>query len=69
MSNPTTIGNLPKAAGSFPILFGASLGHLLNDLLQALLPAMYPVLQSGFSLTFAQIGILSFVYQITASLF
>ena len=53
----------------FPVLLGASFGHLLNDMLQALLPAMYPILQAGFSLNFAQIGILTFVYQLTASIF
>ncbi|WP_448151380.1 MFS transporter [Labrys miyagiensis] len=38
-------------------------------MLQALLPAMYPILQTGFSLSFVQVGILTFVYQVTASIF
>ncbi|MGF0524168.1 MFS transporter [Agrobacterium pusense] len=37
-------------------------------MMQALLPAVYPILQSNFTLTFAQVGILTFVYQLTASL-
>lgn len=53
----------------YPVLWAASFCHLLNDLLQALLPAVYPILQGGFDLSFAQIGLLTFVYQLTASLF
>ncbi len=52
----------------FPVLWAASFCHLLNDMLQALLPAVYPILQGGFDLTFAQVGFLTFAYQVTASL-
>jgi FSR family fosmidomycin resistance protein-like MFS transporter len=53
----------------FPVLWAASFCHLLNDMMQALLPAVYPILQGGFNLSFAQVGFLTFVYQLTASLF
>ena len=53
----------------FPVIWAASLCHLLNDLLQAVLPAVYPVLQGGFDLSFSQVGLLTFAYQITASIF
>jgi MFS transporter, FSR family, fosmidomycin resistance protein len=53
----------------FPVLWAASLCHLLNDLMQALLPAVYPILRGDFDLSFAQIGFLTFVYNVTASLF
>jgi MFS transporter, FSR family, fosmidomycin resistance protein len=53
----------------FPVLWAASFCHLLNDMLQALLPAAYPILQGGFDLSFAQVGFLTFIYQLTASLF
>jgi MFS transporter, FSR family, fosmidomycin resistance protein len=53
----------------FPVLWAASFCHLLNDMLQSLLPAVYPILQGGFDLSFAQVGLLTFVYQLTASLF
>ncbi|MFT4133640.1 MFS transporter [Labrys neptuniae] len=53
----------------FSVLWAASFCHLLNDMLQALLPAVYPILQGNFELTFAQVGFLTFIYQITASLF
>lgn len=42
--------------------------HLLNDLIQAVLPAVYPMLKTQFSLSFAEIGRIALVYQITASL-
>src|SRR4051812_28200285 len=53
----------------FPVLISASVCHMLNDMLQALLPAVYPILQGDFNLSFAQIGLLTFVYQLTASIF
>lgn len=53
----------------FPVLCAASFCHLLNDMMQALLPAVYPILQGGFDLSFAQVGFLTFVYQLTASIF
>ena len=53
----------------FPVLWAASFCHLLNDMMQALLPAVYPILRGGLDLSFAQVGFLTFVYQLTASLF
>jgi FSR family fosmidomycin resistance protein-like MFS transporter len=53
----------------YPVLCAASFCHLLNDLMQALLPAVYPILRGGFDLSFAQIGFLTFFYNVTASLF
>ena len=42
--------------------------HLLNDMIQSLLPAIYPLLKSSFSLSFTQIGLITLTFQITASL-
>lgn len=50
------------------IVGAAAFAHLLNDLIQAVLPAVYPMLKAQFSLSFAQIGWIAMVYQITASL-
>lgn len=50
------------------IIFAVAFAHLLNDLIQAALPAIYPLLKDNFSLSFTQIGLISLVYQITASL-
>ena len=53
---------------AFAVLAALSLCHLLNDTIQSLLPAIYPVLQENYALTFTQIGVLHFVFQVTASL-
>lgn len=50
-----------------PIVAAVAIAHLLNDLIQAVLPAIYPMLKHNFALSFAQIGLISLVYQITAS--
>jgi FSR family fosmidomycin resistance protein-like MFS transporter len=53
---------------TFSILFAISFCHLLNDMMQSLLPALYPMLKGTYGLSFGQIGLLTFTYQITASL-
>ncbi|WGV19656.1 MFS transporter [Pseudomonas putida] len=50
------------------IVGAAAFAHLLNDLIQAVLPAIYPMLKSDFALSFAQIGWIALIYQVTASL-
>ncbi len=57
-----------EARTAFSILAALSLCHLLNDTIQSLLPAIYPVLQENYALSFTQIGFLHFVFQFTASL-
>src|SRR5689334_21853332 len=51
-----------------PILAAISVSHLLNDLIQSLLPAIYPILKRDFHLDFGQIGFLTLTFQLTASL-
>ncbi|WAS99912.1 MFS transporter [Rouxiella chamberiensis] len=53
---------------AFKILSAISAAHLLNDMLQSLILAVYPLLQKEFSLSFTQIGMITLTYQITASL-
>jgi len=53
---------------AFAVLAAISFCHLLNDMMQSLLPALYPMLKSSYALSFGQIGVLTFTYQITASL-
>ena len=50
------------------VLVAISVSHLLNDTIQSLLPAIYPVLKNSFALSFAQVGLITFVFQVTASL-
>jgi len=53
---------------AFPILAMLSVCHLLNDMIQSLLPAIYPLLKDTFRLDFGQIGLITLTFQITASL-
>ena len=57
---------VPEAA--LGILGAISLCHGLNDLLQSVLPAVYPILKSAYNLNFGQIGLITFVNTVTASL-
>ena len=53
---------------AFAILGAISFCHLLNDMMQSLLPAIYPILKDSYGLTFGQIGFITFTFQGTASL-
>lgn len=53
----------------YPILFMISFSHFLNDLIQSTIPSLYPILKGEFRLSFAQIGIITLVFQLTASIF
>ncbi|RJT26265.1 MFS transporter [Buttiauxella izardii] len=57
-----------KARTAFGILGAISLSHLLNDMIQSLILALYPLLQSEFSLSFVQIGMITLTFQVTSSL-
>lgn len=52
----------------FRILSAVSVSHFLNDMLQSLILAIYPLLKSSFHLSFAQIGLITLTYQVTASM-
>ncbi len=52
----------------FSVILAISFCHLLNDMMQILLPSIYPNLASGLGLTFGQVGAITMVYQVTASL-
>ncbi len=58
----------PVEQTTFAILFAVSFCHLLNDMMQALLPAIYPALKIQFHLNFLQIGLVTLAFQATASL-
>lgn len=67
----TTTAAAPQPAQqttSLWVLFAVSFSHLLNDLMQALLPAVYPLLAQLYALDFTQIGLITLVNQMTASL-
>ncbi|WCM42718.1 MFS transporter [Flavobacterium sp. CBA20B-1] len=53
----------------YAILLAISAAHLLNDLLQAVIPAIYPKLEAAYDLSFAQVGMITLCYQLAASIF
>lgn len=53
---------------AFAVLGAISVAHLMNDMIQSILLAIYPMLKDSFSLSFAQIGLITLVYQLAASL-
>ena len=52
----------------FAILIAISFCHLLNDMVQSLIPSIYPILKSSFHLSFGQVGLITLTYQLVASL-
>ncbi|MFI4875363.1 MAG: MFS transporter [Blastopirellula sp. JB062] len=67
----STVADAPKVSRPqlvIAILGALSVSHLLNDVMQSLLPAVYPLLKENYSLTFFQVGLITFTFQVTASL-
>lgn len=52
----------------YPILFSIAIAHLFNDLLQAVIPSVYPILKESYQLSFTQIGLITLSYQLAASI-
>lgn len=52
----------------YPILLMISFSHLLNDTIQSLIPAIYPIVKTNFHLNFSQIGLITLTFQLAASL-
>ncbi|MSU25021.1 MAG: MFS transporter [Opitutus sp.] len=69
-SSPPSAPARPAAAPTtvLPIIVAVSSAHLLNDTIQSLLPALYPVLKDELHLTFAQVGLITLAFQLTASI-
>ncbi|MDR0798280.1 MAG: MFS transporter [Dysgonamonadaceae bacterium] len=63
--------NITQAANNtaFTVLLAVSFMHLSNDTLQSLIPAIYPLIKQSLSLNFSQIGMITFIFQLTSSLF
>lgn len=69
-SPATTIAEPKKLVQQtvYSILFTISIAHFINDMLQSVIPSIYPLIKQRFSLNFTQIGLITFTYQITASI-
>ena len=60
---------VPDATGTtFAVILSLSFCHMLNDMMQSLVPALYPILKENYALDFAQIGLITLAFQCTASL-
>lgn len=64
--NTSTTSIIEKTV--FPILFALSFSHLLNDTIQSLIPAIYPIIKNSYHLSFSQIGLITLTFQLAASL-
>ncbi len=64
-SAPTA--SLPQRA-MMPVLIALSFTHLLNDMIQSLIPAIYPIIKESYRLDFGQIGLITLTFQVSASL-
>ena len=53
---------------AFSVILALSFSHFLNDMMQSLVPALYPMLKSSYGLSFAQIGLITLIMQLTSSL-
>jgi FSR family fosmidomycin resistance protein-like MFS transporter len=67
-ASPTARRHADETATVFGVIVAISFCHLLNDMMQSLLPAIYPNLKAAFGLSFGQVGLVTLAYQITASL-
>jgi len=69
MSQSAPVVRAPvDASATFAILVSLSVCHMLNDLNQSLVPALYPILKQSYHLDFAQIGLITLAFQLTASM-
>ena len=66
-TSSTTTADLAQKT-VYPILFAVAIAHLFNDLLQAVIPAAYPILKENYDLNFTQIGLITLSYQLAASI-
>jgi FSR family fosmidomycin resistance protein-like MFS transporter len=67
---PAPSGGAAEGSGgtAFAVLLSLSFCHLLNDMMQSLVPALYPILKDSYALDFGQIGLITLAFQFTASL-
>lgn len=66
---PASTQDKTAASTTFQILLAVSFCHLLNDMVQSLIPSLYPILKASYGLDFGQLGILTLAFQMTASIF
>lgn len=65
-ATPTATSSV--AGPAYAVLFAISISHCLNDLMQSLIPSIYPILKANYALDYTQIGLISLAFQFTSSL-
>lgn len=69
---PSASASVAVASQASPLVMrvigACALAHLINDLIQAVLPSIYPILKANYGLTFTQVGLITLTFQLTASL-
>lgn len=65
----TAVHTSTTQRAAMPLLLALSAVHLLNDMIQSLIPAIYPIIKDAYQLDFGQIGLITLTFQVTASLF
>ncbi|MGH0279122.1 MFS transporter [Sinorhizobium meliloti] len=68
MATVTSAGSISPEKTAFSVILAVSFCHMLNDIMQSLLTALYPLLKENYALDFVQIGLLTFTFQVTASM-
>ncbi|GCA48792.1 MFS transporter [Sinorhizobium meliloti] len=68
MATVTSAGTISPEKTAFSVILAVSFCHMLNDIMQSLLTALYPLLKENYALDFVQIGLLTFTFQVTASM-
>jgi FSR family fosmidomycin resistance protein-like MFS transporter len=66
---PLATATVNASSSALAVLFALSFSHLLNDSIQALIPAIYPLLKTSYALTFTQIGLITLTFQMVGSVF
>jgi FSR family fosmidomycin resistance protein-like MFS transporter len=68
VSTPAPSASASANSTTFAIILSLSFCHLLNDMMQSLVPALYPILKDNYALSFSQIGLITLAFQFTASM-
>lgn len=70
-ASPAVASAAPTSTASplvMKVIIACAMAHLINDLIQAVLPSIYPMLKANYGLTFTQVGLITLTFQLTASL-
>jgi FSR family fosmidomycin resistance protein-like MFS transporter len=67
-ASPSASASASANSTTFAIILSLSFCHLLNDMMQSLVPALYPILKDNYALSFSQIGLITLAFQFTASM-